>query len=71
MAKKEDTSTVPQIGVKNVPVDIAEKLQAIANTEGVSYNDLYNLSFVKFIEAYENKNGKVKPRPKGKGLEGL
>ncbi|MGN6297939.1 MAG: hypothetical protein ACTHM7_14225 [Ginsengibacter sp.] len=71
MARKKDSSTVPQIGVKNVPIDVAEKLQAIANIEGVSYNELYNLSFLKFIEAYENKNGKVKPRPKGKGLEGL
>jgi len=71
MPKKEQTLTIPQIGVKNVPADIVDKMQAIANIEGVSYNELYNLSFVKFIEMYENKNGKVKPRPKGKGLEGL
>jgi hypothetical protein len=71
MPKKEQPPTIPQIGVKNVPTDIADKMQAIANIEGVSYNELYNLSFVKFIEMYENKNGKVKPRPKGKGLEGL
>jgi hypothetical protein len=71
MPKKEQSLTIPQIGVKNVPVDIVEKMQAIANTESVSYNELYNLSFVKFIEMYESKNGKVKPRPKGKGLEGL
>jgi len=71
MPKKEQPLTIPQIGIKNVPVDIADKMQAIANIEGVSYNELYNLAFVKFIEVYENKNGKVKPRPKGKGLEGL
>lgn len=71
MVKKEEPLTVPQIGVKNVPVDVADKMQAIANIEGVSYNELYNLAFVKFIEVYENKNGKVKVRPKGKGLEGL
>lgn len=68
--KKEQPGAVPQIGVKNVPVEIVEKMQAIAGIEGVSFNELYNLSFVKFIEIYESKNGKVKVR-KGKGLEGL
>lgn len=71
MTNKEQTGFVPQIGVKNVPSDVAEKMQAIANIEGVSYNELYNLAFVKFIEVYESKNGRVKIRPKGKGLEGL
>lgn len=71
MAKKDEVSIVPQIGVRNVPVDIAEKMQSIANLEGVSYNELYNLAFVKFIEVYEAKNGKVKIRQKGKGLENL
>ena len=60
-----------QVGVKNVPIEVVEKMQTIANMEGVTYNELYNLSFVKFIELYETKNGKVKLRPKGKGLEGL
>jgi len=71
MAKKDEASIVPQIGVRNVPVDIAEKMQSIANLEGVTYNELYNLAFVKFIEVYEAKNGKVKIRQKGKGLENL
>lgn len=70
-AKKEKLDTIPQIGVKNVPSDIAEKMQNIANLEGVTYNELYNLAFVKFIEVYEAKNGKVRIRPKGKGLENL
>lgn len=69
--KKEQQGHFLQIGIKNVPDKVAEKMQAIANIEGVSFNDLYNLSFVKFIEMYENKNGKVKVRPKGEGLEGL
>lgn len=74
-AKRKDTTpdqeTVPQIGVKQVPVSVLEKLQVIANQEGVSYNQLYNLAFVKLIEAYEAKNGRVKVKPKGKGLEGI
>ena len=70
--KKIETPEVgAQVGVKNVPIEVVEKMQTIANMEGVTYNELYNLSFVKFIELYEAKNGKVKLRPKGKGLEGL
>lgn len=71
VTKTPKLQSIPQIGVKNVPSDIAEKMQSIANLEGVTYNELYNLAFVKFIEVYEAKNGKVKIRPKGKGLENL
>ncbi|MEO6546557.1 MAG: hypothetical protein ABIN94_01105 [Ferruginibacter sp.] len=60
-----------QVGVKNIPVLIMEKLQAIAGMEGVTYNELYNVAFANLVTAYEAKNGKVKPRPKGRGLEGL
>lgn len=69
--KKGNLESSPQIGVRNVPLDVAEKMQAIANLENVPFNELYNLAFVKFIEVYETKNGKVKIRPKGKGLENL
>lgn len=69
--KKDKPETIPQIGVKSVPSEIGEKMQAIANIEGVTYNELYNLAFAKFIEVYEAKNGKVKIRQKGKGLENL
>jgi len=62
---------VPQISIKSVPIEVADKMQTIANTEGVSYNELYNVAFVKFIEAYEKANGKVKIKPKGKGLENI
>lgn len=64
-------TTIPQVGVKRVPVAVLDKLQAIATLEGVQYNEIYNLAFVKLIEAYEVKNGKVKVRPKGEGLEGI
>ena len=69
--KKEDTESVIQIGVRNLPLDVLEKIQHISNLEGVSYNEVYILAFVKFIEIYEAANGKVKLRTKGKGLENL
>ena len=68
---KPDQETIPQIGIKLVPVEIAEKLQRIAGIEGLTFNEIYNLAFVKLIESYEAKNGKLKPRAKGKGLEGI
>lgn len=71
METKPDKEMIPQVGVKNVPSNVIEKLQVIANVEGVSFNQLYILAFSKFIEVYEAKNGKVKVKPKGKGLEGI
>lgn len=64
-------TTINMVGVKNVPAAVIEKLQTIANLEGLSFNEIYNLSFAKLIEAYEAKNGKVKIKPKGQGLEGI
>ena len=69
--EKKPEAVIPQIGVKNVPESVAEKLQAIANNEGVSFNEIYNLAFVKLIEAYEKKYGKVKPQEKGARLKNL
>lgn len=63
--------TINMVGVKTVPAAVLEKLQTIANLEGLSFNEIYNLAFLKLVEAYEAKNGKVKIRPKGKGLEGI
>lgn len=64
-------TTVSMVGVKHVPVAVLDKLQAIASVEQVQFNEVYNLAFVKFIEAYEKANGKIKIKPKGKGLENL
>lgn len=64
-------NTTGQVGVKAVPADVIQKLQAIAGIEGYTNNELYNLAFVKLIESYEKLNGKLKLRPKGKGLEGI
>jgi hypothetical protein len=55
----------------NVPDDTLAKMKAIADAEGIAYAEAYNFAFSSFISAYESKNGKVKIRPKGKGLEGL
>lgn len=59
-----------QIGV-NVEDLLLGKLRAIAEKEAVSYAEVYNLAFQKFVEAYEAKNGKVKIQEKGKGLKNL
>ena len=66
-----DQDTLNNVLVRSIPGPILEKMQTIANLEGVSFNDIYNLAFTRLIEAYEAKNGKVKVRPKGKGLEGI
>lgn len=66
----EKDKTAP-VGVKSVPMEVFDKLQAIAGIERLTFQEIYNLAFVKFIEAYEAKNGKLKLKPKGKGLEGL
>lgn len=68
---KPQDETVSMVGVKSVPTEIIQKLQTIASTEGISFNQVYNIAFVKLIEAYEAKNGKVKVRKKGQGLEGI
>lgn len=72
-AKKEITpgQTTIAIGVKHVPLEIATKLQLIAGAEQLTLNEVYNTAFAKLIEGYEKKNGKLKVRPKGKGLEGI
>ena len=74
--KKGATNTqarteVTQVNMKNVPVDLLEKVQTIASVEGLAFSEVYIVAFQKFVELYEKKNGKIKPRPKGKGLEGL
>jgi len=73
--KKIDSSktgkTVSMVGVKAVSAVTLEKLQMIANLEGISFNEIYNLAFINLVKAYEAKHGPVKLRPPGKGLEGL
>ena len=52
----------------NIKNDSLEKVKDIAAAENTSKADIYNRAIDKYIELYEKKNGKVKPRPKGSGL---
>lgn len=58
-----------QVSVKNVPVAVLDKMQLIADTERVNYNVIYNKAFELLVDLYEKKHGKLKPKPKGKGLD--
>jgi len=55
----------------NAKSEVLEKLKYIAFAEGVSNTDIYNLAFDRFIEAYESKHGKVKPKITRQGLDKL
>lgn len=75
MAKAYNQRSIPE-GKKSVTfnIDLAqlERVKDLAFKEGVTDSDIYNAAVKKFIELYEKKNGKIKPRPpKGKGLEQL
>lgn len=69
--KKEEPAEIPQISVKNAPAEIIQKLQAIAGMENVAYNDVYLKAFETYVGLYEQKNGKIKIKPKGGGLDVL
>lgn len=56
----------------NIDITLLEKVKDLAFWEGgLSNSDIYNRAVEKFIELYEKKNGRIKPRPKGKGLDQL
>lgn len=50
---------------------ILEKVRDLSFTEGVSQSEVYKAAIEKFIELYEKKHGKIKPRPKGRGLDSI
>lgn len=52
----------------NIHTDLVNKVDALAYKEGVSKSNVYVRAVERYIEQYEAKNGKLKPRPKGKGL---
>jgi len=68
--EKEEQLT-PQVSVKKVFKEIVQKLQIIAGQENVAINDVYNKAFETYVELYEKKNGKIKIKPKGGGLDVL
>ena len=67
--KKKEDQEVAQVSVKNAPAGIIQKLQVIAGLENVPFNDVYLKAFETYIGLYEQKNGKIKIKPKGGGLD--
>jgi hypothetical protein len=53
----------------NIDNLLLDKTKDLAFWENASLSEIYNRSVKKFIELYEKKNGKIKPRPAGKGLD--
>lgn len=67
-AQKKEDQPIAQVSVKNAPADIIQKLQVIAGLENVPFNDVYLKAFETYVGLYEQKNGKIKIKPKGGGL---
>lgn len=56
----------------NVDAELLEKVNAIAFRESVNKTELFTLALQKFVELYEDKNGKINlPKNKGEGLKNL
>jgi len=53
----------------NIENTVLDKIKDLAFWENATHSDIYNKSVVKFLELYEEKNGKIKQRPVGKGLD--
>jgi hypothetical protein len=67
--KKKEDQEIAQVSVKNAPAGVIQKLQVIAGLENVPFNDVYLKAFETYIGLYEQKNGKIKIKPKGGGLD--
>ena len=72
--KRNKPRVIPEGKVQenfNIKESLLEKVKDLAYAENASKTDVYNAAIEKYVELYEKKNGKVKPRPKGKGLESI
>lgn len=69
MATKKKIEEIAQISVKNAPGDLIQKLQVIASTEGVTFNDVYLKAFSTYVDLYEQRHGRLKIKEKGSGLD--
>jgi len=70
MAKAtKEQSTRGQINIKNIPTDLIEKIQYIAEQAGASNNDAYIKAIESYIQRWEEKNHKIKLKPKTGSLE--
>lgn len=52
----------------NLDKAVHDKVKDLAFWEGVSKSEVLSAAAAKYVELYEAKNGKIKARPKGKGL---
>jgi|GEM_PF-2846453 len=72
--KAYNPRTIPQGKTQvnfSIENDLLENIKNIAAQECVPNSEIFTLSVRRFIEVYEKKNGKIKPRPQRKGLQGL
>lgn len=69
MAKKKAQKETTQVNIKDVPSETIQKLQVIAGMEGVSGQEVYRKALETYVGLYEQKNGKIKIKPKGGGLD--
>lgn len=69
MAKKKAEIETTQVNIKGVPTETIQKLQVIAGMEGVSSQEVYKKAFETYVGLYEQKNGKIKIKPRGGGLD--
>lgn len=71
-SKNDNGRTIPDGKTQvNFNIDNAtlEKVKDLAFWENVTHSDIHNRSVAKFLELYERKHGKIKPRLIGKGLD--
>lgn len=74
VAKKKDDSAPDetlQLNVKGISASLVQKIQVIAGLENVPYNEVYQKAFETYVALYEQKNGRIKIKPKGDGLDVL
>jgi hypothetical protein len=74
MAKGYKVRVIPEGTAQvnfNLKTVTLEKVKDLAFWEGVSNSEVYTRATEKYIELYEKKHGKLKARPKGKGLDSV
>lgn len=53
----------------NIENAVLDKVKDLAFWEDATHSEIYNRSVLRFLELYEEKNGKIRRRPAGKGLD--
>jgi hypothetical protein len=70
MAKLKKEKNVTQVNF-NIDNALFDKVKDLAFWETLNHSEIYNKSVAKFIQLYEEKFGKIKPRPTGNGIDSL